>query len=274
MAHKPIGTTDGTVAEGDDPRFPTARYDTTTNPTVNNDSADTAGIGRTFAVGDTWRNTVSGEEWRCWSAVATAANWVFEKQEFVDLCNAAAINSRWALYTTGNPLVDSITPSVDVGIVFQRLSGALALRLETPLHQGCSEVDITAYLLFGTAASSPQCVIYAGDSTEATFKLNCGLVHNTVAGNRRIRQGQLDASHADGGLGVGAWVRSSYRTGAVTAGYSVQARTVNPTFVNFTTAGGVNLNWWLASWLAGCMINPVAGAPVSWTLQYFRLYAR
>jgi len=54
-------------------------YTTTTNPTVNNDGVDTAGIGRQFRVGDYWINTTAGTWWVCVNNTTGAAVWVFGK---------------------------------------------------------------------------------------------------------------------------------------------------------------------------------------------------
>lgn len=52
-----------------------AHYVGTTDPTVNNDSADTAVLGQTFRADSLWMNTSSRKLWRCFSASVGAAAW-------------------------------------------------------------------------------------------------------------------------------------------------------------------------------------------------------
>ena len=47
----------------------------TTNPTANNDSVDTAGIGRRFGVGSTWINQSSHVVFHCVVSTPGAAVW-------------------------------------------------------------------------------------------------------------------------------------------------------------------------------------------------------
>jgi hypothetical protein len=55
--------------------FQKETYATTSDPTANNDSADTAGIGVTFRAGDLWTNTSSKVIFACKDATPTAAVW-------------------------------------------------------------------------------------------------------------------------------------------------------------------------------------------------------
>jgi hypothetical protein len=50
-------------------------HEAATDPTANNDSVDTAGIGFAFEIGDKWFNTVSGVMWQCVDDTPTAADW-------------------------------------------------------------------------------------------------------------------------------------------------------------------------------------------------------
>ena len=50
-------------------------YPTTTDPTNNNDDVDTAGIGRTFRIGDMWINTNTNEAYKCVDNTTGAAIW-------------------------------------------------------------------------------------------------------------------------------------------------------------------------------------------------------
>lgn len=54
-------------------------YATTTDPTVNNDGVDTAGIGRVFRIGDQWVNTSTNIFWMCVNNSTGAAVWVLGK---------------------------------------------------------------------------------------------------------------------------------------------------------------------------------------------------
>jgi len=53
----------------------TREYNAAGNPTANNDSVDTAGIGRAFLVGDLWINTTNDTSFICADNTATAAIW-------------------------------------------------------------------------------------------------------------------------------------------------------------------------------------------------------
>lgn len=52
-----------------------ADYVGTTDPTVNNDAADTAVLGQTFRVTSLWSNTTDRRLWYCRDATATSAKW-------------------------------------------------------------------------------------------------------------------------------------------------------------------------------------------------------
>lgn len=51
-------------------------YSTTSAPGVNNDSADTAAVGRAFKVGDVWVDTAADKAYICADSTPTAAVWV------------------------------------------------------------------------------------------------------------------------------------------------------------------------------------------------------
>jgi hypothetical protein len=50
-------------------------YKSTSDPGANNDSVDTAGIGRRFAVGSIWLNTVTPKAFHCFDNSTGAAIW-------------------------------------------------------------------------------------------------------------------------------------------------------------------------------------------------------
>ncbi|HZZ72582.1 MAG TPA: hypothetical protein VFE24_10030 [Pirellulales bacterium] len=52
-----------------------APYSATVDPTANNDSADTAGLGIQFAAGDRWWNSTDGILWQAAGVTAGAAVW-------------------------------------------------------------------------------------------------------------------------------------------------------------------------------------------------------
>jgi len=56
--------------------FKQQEYSATTAPTVNNDSLDTAGIGRAFNLGDIWVDTVTNNGYICVDTTATLAIWI------------------------------------------------------------------------------------------------------------------------------------------------------------------------------------------------------
>jgi hypothetical protein len=103
--------------------FQRETYVTTTDPGVNNDSADTAAIGVTFRAGDEWLNTTDGHRRICVDATPTSAVWAASSAIEIPHIGAA----------TENNLDDFIRIIGSTG----RLSGGL-------LSAGAGVVDIAA----------------------------------------------------------------------------------------------------------------------------------
>lgn len=89
--------------------FQRATYATNSNPTINNDAVDTAGIGRLFVAGDVWLNTLTSLEYYCASNSIGAAVWVEYKDSAInELLERVRNNLNTSLWLYGGYIIPTI----------------------------------------------------------------------------------------------------------------------------------------------------------------------
>ena len=85
-------------------------YSSTSNPTVNNDGVDTAGIGTSFSIGDHWVNTSTNKVYVCVDNSTGAAVWV----------DVTASSGGFTYVTTSDPTANN--DGVDTASIGQAFS--------------------------------------------------------------------------------------------------------------------------------------------------------
>lgn len=177
-------------------------YQTNSDPTVNNDGVDTAGIGRRFRVEDTWQNTTSDDFWIV-----------------RDIATGAAVWEKYALAhgATGNFIVSNGTlwgPSINTwacaatDIVGEALVNTTAATAETTSqYSPIFKLGGTAHKSNAPAASQTQDwglrVKPVTGTTSTTSSLQFLLSDNGAAYSAAATItsiGQVQASYIEGGV--------------------------------------------------------------------------